>query len=127
MLENQEELYRSVPKRIKLKREELGLTQTEMALKAGMKSARQFRRIEAGTSSITLEMIVKIADALNCSTDTLLIKTRNKLISAKANEIIDEFNLLSPEAQSFIYNQFRHSILALDDTRIHNNVTLKGP
>lgn len=58
--------------RIKLKREELGLTQEELANKLGYKSKTTIAKIESGTNDIVQSKVVKFADALETTVAYLM-------------------------------------------------------
>jgi transcriptional regulator with XRE-family HTH domain len=57
-------------RRIKERREQLGMTQVEFAKKIKI-STRQLQRIEAGESDVTGDTFIKIANALSASLDYL--------------------------------------------------------
>ena len=56
-----------VGKRIKTRRLELGLTQTDLAERVGYKYKSSIQKIEAGLTDINTEMIKRIANALSIS------------------------------------------------------------
>ncbi len=66
-----EELSHVVAENLKTRREELGLTQQQVAEAAEITQA-QYSRIEAGKSSPTLATLARIASALRISPDALL-------------------------------------------------------
>lgn len=53
--------------RIKIRREELGMSQEELAHKLGYKSRSTINKIEMGKNDITQSKIKAFAEALNCS------------------------------------------------------------
>lgn len=53
--------------RIALRRKELGMTQTELAMKMGYKSKAAISKIETNVNDITQSVVVKFADALDTS------------------------------------------------------------
>lgn len=55
----------TIGERIKLKREELNLTQDELALKLGYKSRSTINKIEKGINDLVQSKIVEFANALN--------------------------------------------------------------
>lgn len=55
----------TIGSRIKIRREELGISQTELAQRLGYKSRSSINKIELGERSITQQKIKAIADALN--------------------------------------------------------------
>jgi transcriptional regulator with XRE-family HTH domain len=77
-------------------RKEKGLTQEEMAKKAGVGIA-QMRRYEKGKSSPTLEVIKNIAKTLGVSADELIFDKNEGVASAKIldRELLEQFELVS--------------------------------
>ncbi len=63
--------------RIKDLREDLDLTQTELAAILNI-SQRALSHYESGTRDIPVEILIKIADYFQCSTDFLLGRTNQK-------------------------------------------------
>lgn len=57
----------NIGNRIKLRREELDLTQDELAQKLGYKSRSSINKIELGNHDLTLKNLKSIADALSVS------------------------------------------------------------
>ena len=55
-------------------REDLGLNQTEVAKKIGI-TQRNYSYIETGRTMLTEDIIVKLADLYNTSTDYILYRT----------------------------------------------------
>lgn len=58
---------RMVAENIKNRREALGITQTELAEKMGLKDKSSISKIESGKYPITLKTVERVAAALNCS------------------------------------------------------------
>lgn len=56
-----------IGKRIREKREELGLTQLELAHKMGYKSRAAICKVEKGEDNITSDRVTRFANALGCS------------------------------------------------------------
>jgi len=77
-------------------RKEKGLTQEEMAKKAGVGIA-QMRRYEKGKSSPTLEVIKNIAKTLGVSADELIFDKKEGVASAKIldRKLLEQFELVS--------------------------------
>lgn len=88
--------------RIKNRREELGLTQMELAQRMGYKSKAAVCKVERGDDNITTERVSKFAKALNC--------TESHLMGWEEESIEDFANTLSEEEIEII-KQFR----SLDD------------
>lgn len=62
----------TIGQRIKVRREELGLTQGELAQKLGYKSKSTINKIELGINQITQDKINRFAKALDCSVSYLM-------------------------------------------------------
>lgn len=61
-----------IGKKIRARREELGLTQEELATKLGYKSKTTIAKIENGTNDIVQSKVVDFANALNTSIPYLM-------------------------------------------------------
>ncbi|MDR2022068.1 MAG: helix-turn-helix domain-containing protein [Hungatella sp.] len=61
-----------IGKRIREKRESLGITQEELAVKLGYKNKSTIAKIENGTNDIVQSKVVEFANALNTSTSYLM-------------------------------------------------------
>lgn len=61
-----------IGKRIKRKREELGITQEELAQRLGYKSKTTIAKIENGTNDIVQSKVVEFASALNTTVPYLM-------------------------------------------------------
>jgi transcriptional regulator with XRE-family HTH domain len=77
-------------------RKEKGLTQEEMAKKAGVGIA-QMRRYEGGKSSPTLEVIKNMAKSLGVSADDLIFDEGEGVASARIvdTKLLEQFEMLS--------------------------------
>ncbi len=62
----------SIGKRVKLRREELGMTQEELANKIGYKSKSSINKIELDVQNLRQSKIKQIADALDTTTDYIM-------------------------------------------------------
>lgn len=62
----------SIGSKIKQRREELGMTQTDLALKLGYTSKSTINKIETGINDITQSKIIKFANALDVSVSYLM-------------------------------------------------------
>lgn len=58
--------------RIRVRREQLGLSQEQLALSAGYKSRSSINKIELGKNDLTQSAIARIAEALNTTTGYIL-------------------------------------------------------
>lgn len=59
-------------KRIKARREELGLSQTELAIKLGYKSRSSINKIEKGNNEFSISKLQDFADALEITPAKLI-------------------------------------------------------
>lgn len=73
---------------IKRRREELGLTQEELAERLGYKSKSSINKIELGVNDLPQKKIVQFAKALNTS-PSLLMGWVSEETDKKNNEIVD--------------------------------------
>lgn len=78
--------------RVKYLRKALGLTQKELAIKCGYKSLTTINKIELGINNVPLDVIEKLASALQTTPAYLMgweetTKQENELIS-----LINQFN-----------------------------------
>lgn len=106
------ELY----KRIRRRREELGMSQDELAKKLGYKSRSSINKIEKGENDIPQSKIAAFAEALGTSPEYLM-GWNDKAKNDKEAELLDGFNSLSPDGKSMllgVLNSLRvtHSITA---------------
>lgn len=91
--------------RIKARREELGMTQDELAKKLGYKSRSSINKIELGERRLTQSKIVAIAEALDVSPLYILGLENTRIIGVlkpmndEEAELIDTFRKLSDEGR----------------------------
>lgn len=99
--------------RVRDRRKELGLSQTELAVKIGYKDKSTVAKIESGDRDIPRSKIVEIAEALSVTPQFLLgwedepEKNAAPSEAAKSQEFIELFNLLSPEEKNLVIAQIR--------------------
>jgi len=62
----------TIGERIAVRRKELGMTQTDLAIKMGYKSKAAISKIETNVNDITQSIIVRFADALDTSVKYLM-------------------------------------------------------
>lgn len=74
--------------RIKHRRESLGMTQTELAAKMGLKGKSSISKIEAAGNKVTLKTVEKAANALNCSVSYILGMVDNPYMHRIQDEIM---------------------------------------
>lgn len=98
-------------------RKERGLTQQEMAQKAGVGIA-QLRRYEGGKSSPTLEVIKNISKTLGVTTDELIFDENE---SIAANKIIDRQLLEQFEVVSEMNRHEKDTIKTILESMILKN------
>lgn len=91
----------AIGERIKTRREELGMTQDELAKKLGYKSRSTVNKIEMGINDINQSKIVAFAKALNTTTAYLMGWGDFTEDEQKAAEIAAEVTL-SKELQEII-------------------------
>lgn len=72
--------------RLKARREELGMTQLDLALKIGYKSKQAICKIETGDRGVSVEKVNLLADALRIPLDVLVGSSEQDLI----DELVDE-------------------------------------
>ena len=65
-------LDKIIGERIRLRREQLGMTQDQLAQRAGYKSRTSINKIEAGVQSLTQPKIKPVADALMTTPDYIM-------------------------------------------------------
>ena len=99
----------TVGQRIKLKREEKGLSQLDLAKKVGYETKGSISMIEAGKRDISLDKVREIAKALDVTPHWLMGWSDNPLtIKTDLELTIDELEGLNPEQLARIreYIQF---------------------
>lgn len=72
--------------RVKARREEIGMSQLDLALKIGYKTKQAICKIETGDRGIKVEKVNQLADALGVSIDFLIGSSEQDLI----DELVDE-------------------------------------
>lgn len=102
-------LLEGVGERLKRRREELGLTQTELGGRAGI-AAASVSHFETGQRLPSLESLMKLADALSLSVDTLL----GRAPSSPASEV-DPIFLRASRADAQTLGVLRRVTAALLD------------
>ncbi len=80
----------TIGQRIKLKREELVMSQEDLALKIGYKSKSSINKIELGVQKLTQTKIKAIADALCTTTDYIM--GWDEELAQKEKELCDLFS-----------------------------------
>ena len=121
----------TVADRVKLRREELGMSQEELAHKMGLKSRSSITRIEKSGDEISLKDVERLSEALDCSplylmdwSDDVHYKPKNlepvmvaekakygtnddKGISEKENEFIQLYSRLSDAQKDLVDNMMK--------------------
>ena len=88
--------------RIKQRRDELHLTQDELAAKLGYKGRSSINKIETGKADIPQSRIQEFADALDTSPAWLLGFDNEPKRDYPDDEIVDAFNRADPSVQEAI-------------------------
>ncbi|SCX76711.1 helix-turn-helix domain-containing protein [Alkaliphilus peptidifermentans] len=84
-------LAQTIGHRILLRRKQLGYTQEQAAEKAGL-SHQFFSTVETGRKNIRADSIIKVARALEVSTDYLLLGSVNQVDINNINESLSQLN-----------------------------------
>lgn len=87
--------------RIKAAREERNLTQEQLAEMVGL-SAAHISVIERGVKAPKLETFIEIANALNVTSDSLLLDVLNNSLQITATELSEQIKRLPPKEQQKI-------------------------
>lgn len=87
--------FKLIGKRIAHKRKELGLTQWQVEEKADM-TQKYLSNIERATSGLSLDVLMRICDALEVTPDYLLLGRTNSANDI-SNEIESRVNRMSPK------------------------------
>lgn len=85
--------FKIIGNRLLAVRKRAGLTQTEVAEKAGL-SDRTYADIERGSVNMRIETILRICDALHITPDEILTKDDSAL-SRRQEELIERLNACS--------------------------------
>ena len=89
-----------IGERIKKRREELGLTQEELAKKLGYKSKSSINKIEMNKNDISQSKLIQFASVLDCSpTYFIVTDTYPALPTDKVMEYAEKITMLSPNNQ----------------------------
>ena len=86
-----------VAENIKNRREALGITQTELAERMGLKDKSSISKIESGKLPITLKTVERVAVALNCSELLLMGWAENSTLKESTSGRIFYFDDESAE------------------------------
>ena len=94
------ELFR----RIRNRREELGISQDELAKRVGYKSRSSINKIELGKNDITQSKIVEIASALDTTPEYLMgwQVEMSKRVNDEESKLVDEYRLLNEEGKQLV-------------------------
>lgn len=83
------DLAQTIGERIMLRRKQLGYTQEQAAEKSGL-SHQFFSTVETGRKNLRAESIIKVAEALEVSTDYLLLGTVNETDVNNISKLLSE-------------------------------------
>lgn len=112
--------YKDLGARIKKRREELNMSQAELASMVGL-STQHVSNVENARSKIGLEKLISIANALECSADQLLCGSLREgsraVYSDEISAIIEDFSDAEMRAlpeflrnYNYIYKLLKHSM-----------------
>lgn len=101
------EKYMQICERIKKLRKEKGLSQAECTSLLGQKSSFM-SKIETGTSILTVPILIKLAEILNCSVDSILFGSENENLSPKEQQLLNNYRQLPDGFRTalLIYSDF---------------------
>ena len=97
---------KAIGSRIKAAREAQHLTQEQLAEIVGI-SATHISVIERGVKAPKLETFIEIANALNVTSDSLLLDVLNNSLQITATEFSEQIERLSPKEQKKILKVVR--------------------
>lgn len=97
---------KAIGTRIKEAREKNDITQEQLAEMVGL-SSTHISVIERGVKAPKLETFIKIANALNVTSDALLLDVLDNSLQITANELSKQIERLSPEEQRKILKVVR--------------------
>ena len=105
----------TIGERIRQRRQELGLTQEELAHRLGNKSRASVCTVENDKEDLTTTRIKQYADALDCSPSYLMGWTGkeeqaekireayiNDTLTSEDRELLDLYHIASPEARAMV-------------------------
>lgn len=92
-----------IGKKIKARREELGMTQEQLAHRLGYKSKSSINKIEMEKNDISQSKIKQFADALDCEPAYFLDdNSTSEADIKKAMELYDQYKKAIPQVQSAV-------------------------
>lgn len=98
------ELY----KRIRQRREMLGLSQDELAKKLGYKSRSSINKIEKGENDIPQSKILAFAEALNTTPEYLMgWNDRASITNNEEKELLNGFNSLTTDGKNTLMTMLK--------------------
>ena len=97
---------KAIGTRIKEAREAKGFTQEQLAEIVGL-SSTHMSVIERGVKAPKLETFIKIANALNVTSDSLLLDVLDNSLQIAATELSEQLKHLPPKGQRKILKAFR--------------------
>jgi transcriptional regulator with XRE-family HTH domain len=124
-------VFMKIGKKIKVARENAGLTQVELAKKSGV-SEKSIRRYEADDANVTLSILEKLAKALQIETTYFLSpsqetvspsmspsvsKSQSYNYSTNEQEIILNLRKLDQDEQEAYYHEIKAKALRMDYER----------
>ncbi len=97
-----------INKRIRQRREMLGLSQDELAKKLGYKSRSSINKIEKGENDIPQSKILAFAEALNTTPEYLMgWNDRASITNNEEKELLNGFNSLTTDGQNTLMTMLK--------------------
>lgn len=108
-------MKKTVGERIKERREQLNLTQTQLAIKMGYSNRSAISRAESAGDDIGANRVVKFAEALKCTPAYLMGWTENEAIqieySVDEKLLIDNYRKLDQETKAMVNRLLKYNEL----------------
>ncbi len=120
----------SIGSRIKKRRKDLHFTQMQMQEKTGI-STGNLSEIERGIKLPSITSLIKIANVLHCSSDSLIYGDSKESIEPSINNQDNNFFNISSKTKSFlkIFNQLssedQDEIIAISKMKYERNINRK--
>lgn len=89
----------TIGERIKARREELNMTQTELAEKVGYTSKSTIARIETGSNQLKQKKIMQFAKALNTTPSYLIGWSEKEIQPSEEEELLQAYRSLDEESK----------------------------
>lgn len=100
----------NIAESVRVRRVQLKMTQKDLSRKTGIKQPT-ISAIENGVNNPTLETILLISEAMNCTVSDLIGQTRpNEHIDPSVQRLVSIFNQLNDDGKDFILDQADYAI-----------------